>query len=64
MQRLDAATEDAIRRIVEDEGWDRPPAPVERIRPSGWYTAAFWLLRLYVGAMLAVVTYAFAHGVH
>ncbi len=64
MQRLDEDTEDTIRRILEDEAWDQPLAPVEQIRPSGWYTAALWLLRFSVGVMLAIVTYAFLHGAH
>ena len=61
MQKLTDYSEFEIEGIIREEGWDRPPAPVKQVRLSGWFALAFWGLRVYVLAMLAVVSYAFFH---
>jgi anti-sigma-K factor RskA len=61
MRKLNEYSDTDIRAIVEAEEWDRPLTPVAQTRVSGWYAAAFWMLRLYVIAMVLVVGFAFFH---
>ncbi|MBV8262439.1 MAG: hypothetical protein JOY87_01295 [Candidatus Eremiobacteraeota bacterium] len=64
MQKLHHYADVEIEAIIRQEGWDRPLAPVHRVQLSGWFSLAFWGLRIYVAAMLAVVGYAFFHTPH
>jgi hypothetical protein len=62
VRKLHEYDEEDIRDILHAEGWDRALPPVTQVKPSGWLSAAFWTLRIYVTVMLAVVGYAFLHG--
>ncbi len=64
MQKLNEYSAHEIEAIIRDEGWDRPLVPVHRVTPSGWFAFAFWGLRVYIVAMLAVLGYAFLHVLH
>jgi hypothetical protein len=51
-----------IRRLIEQERWDEPLAPVKRSRLSPRQQTVFWGLRVYVLVMTVVVVWAFLHG--
>ena len=64
MKKLREYPEQEIRDVLQSEGWDRPLPPIVPIKPSRGMAAIFWTLRVYVAAMVLVVAYAFAHGMH
>ena len=64
MRKLHEYSDSQIEEIIRREGWDRSLPPVARIQVSGWLTLAFWGLRAYIIAMLAVVGFAFFHVAH
>ncbi len=51
-----------IRRLIENEGWEKPLADVRRVQLTARQQVVFWGLRLYVLVMTAVVVWAFLHG--
>ena len=51
-----------IRRLIENEGWEKPLADVRRVQLTARQQVVFWGLRLYVVVMTAVVVWAFLHG--
>ena len=52
----------AIRRLIENEGWEKPLADVRRVQFTRTQQGVFWGLRIYVVVMTAVVVWAFLHG--
>ncbi len=62
MKQLRDFDQDAVHRLLADEGWDQPVAEVARIRLSPRQQAVFWGLRVYVVVMTAIVVWAFLHG--
>lgn len=64
MQKIHGYDDSDVQEILEREGWAEPLPPVKRLaRLSGWHQFAFWVLRVYVAAMLVVVVYALTKGV-
>ena len=51
-----------IRRLIENEGWEKPLPEVRRVQLTTRQQVVFWGLRLYVVVMTAVVVWAFLHG--
>ena len=62
MKQLREFDQVVIRRLIENEGWDKPLPEVRRVQLNGRQQAVFWGLRLYVVVMTAVVVWAFLHG--
>lgn len=53
-----------LARLLHEEGWDRPLPEVTQKPLKVWQQLVFWALRLYIIAMLMIVIWAFAHGLH
>nr|WP_288119623.1 hypothetical protein [Thiomonas sp.] len=51
-----------IRRLIENEGWEKPLVDVRRVQLTTRQQVVFWGLRIYVVVMTAVVIWAFLHG--
>ncbi len=62
MKDLQEFSPQAIRKLIEDEGWHEPLAEVHRVRLTSRQQAIFWGLRIYVVVMTAIVVWAFLHG--
>ncbi len=62
MKELSDFHAEEIRRLIEQERWDKPLAQVQRTRLSPGQQAVFWGLRVYVLVMTVVVVWAFLHG--
>ncbi len=64
MKDLDQYNADALKKLLDEEGWDTPLQPVHRQQLKLWQQWVFWGLRIYVVIMCVIVLWAFTSGLH